>query len=53
MWKFIAGFGIGVYIGTYYECKPVIIRIKKFVKDNFPGPRDNSDSSSSNENSLF
>ncbi len=44
MWRFIAGFSVGVYIGTYYECKPTIIRVKKFIIDNFPVPKDTGDS---------
>jgi hypothetical protein len=36
MWKFAFGFGLGVYSGTYYDCKPYINNISKFIKDNFP-----------------
>ena len=43
MWKFLAGFSVGVYVGTYYDCKPYIIKIKKIAKDNFPDIRDNND----------
>ena len=52
MWRFVAGLGVGVYIGTYYECKPTITRVKRFVMDNFPRPRvsGNSESSDNNEN---
>lgn len=36
MWRFILGFGTGVYVGSYYECKPVIVKIQKYIKDNMP-----------------
>ena len=36
MWRFLLGFSTGIYVGTYFECKPVIEKIEQFVKDNFP-----------------
>ena len=30
------GFGVGVYVGTNYDCKPSIIFIKNCVKNNLP-----------------
>ena len=36
MWRFLIGFTSGIYIGTYYECKPIIEKIDKFIKNNFP-----------------
>lgn len=53
MWRVIVGFGIGVYVGTYYDCKPSIKYIRKLVKDNCPNPRpsDGSDSNSSDSSS--
>ena len=36
MWRFIAGFSAGLYIGTYYECKPLISRIISDIKKNLP-----------------
>jgi hypothetical protein len=36
MWRFIAGFGIGVYVGTYYECKPTLEYIRKVITDQVP-----------------
>ena len=34
MWQFIMGFASGVYIGSYYECKPTIENILKIIKEN-------------------
>ena len=39
MWRFIAGFGVGIYVGTYYNCKPYIVKVKKIVRENFPEAR--------------
>ncbi len=36
MWRFLLGFSSGIYIGTYYECKPIVKKIKKIIQDNFP-----------------
>ncbi len=30
------GFAAGVYVGTYYECKPALKMIKAMVEDKFP-----------------
>ena len=36
MLEFILGFSIGIYIGTFYECKPtldtVILYINKYIQ---------------------
>jgi hypothetical protein len=29
MWKLVIGFASGVYIGTYYDCKPIIEKLQK------------------------
>lgn len=34
--NFLIGFGIGVYVGTYYNCKPFINKIKKTIENNLP-----------------
>ena len=34
MWQFMVGFGIGMYIGTSYNCKPQIDNIIKIIKKN-------------------
>ena len=31
MIEFFFGLTIGIYIGTFYECKPVIVKINNFV----------------------
>ena len=36
MWQFLCGFGAGVYIGTYFECKPTIEQIVSFAKTKIP-----------------
>lgn len=41
MWQFLCAFSAGVYVGTYYNCKPMINQIiiimhdlhKKFPKE--------------------
>jgi len=40
MWQFITGFGIGVYVGTYYECKPTLEYIRKLITEQVPKKRD-------------
>jgi hypothetical protein len=36
MWQLLLGFGIGVYVGTYFNCKPVIDNIVGNIKKNIP-----------------
>lgn len=43
MWQFFTGFGLGVYVGTYYDCKPVIIFILNTIKSNIPEKKDDSE----------
>ena len=42
MWQFLCGFGTGVYVGTYYNCKPVIeyvrIKMKEIIPEDMPKP---------------
>ena len=40
MLQFILGFSIGIYIGTYYNCKPQIENIIKTIKNNIPDTKD-------------
>ena len=40
MWQFVLGFGAGVYVGTYFECKPTLERIKDCVKSALPEKKD-------------
>ena len=36
MWRFLVGFASGVYVGTYYNCKPVINKLEKKIKEYIP-----------------
>ena len=36
MWQFLLGLGLGVYLGTYYECKPMLIKMGDIIKKRFP-----------------
>lgn len=36
MWKFLVGFASGVYVGTYYNCKPMIHELEKKINDFIP-----------------
>jgi hypothetical protein len=36
MWQMMVGFATGVYVGTYYNCKPTILMIREMVKDKMP-----------------
>ena len=33
MYKFLLGLGTGIWIGTYYDCKPTIEKIKQDKED--------------------
>ena len=36
MWQFLCGCMSGIYIGTYYDCKPALVFIRDTVKNQFP-----------------
>ena len=36
MYRVIVGFIAGVYVGTWYDCKPTLERITSMIRDNFP-----------------
>ena len=36
MWQFLIGLGVGVYIGSFYNCKPQINNLIKIIKKNIP-----------------
>ena len=40
MWQFVIGFSLGIYVGTYYNCKPQLNNIIKIIKKNLPDPKD-------------
>jgi hypothetical protein len=39
MWSFVAGFGCGVYVGSYYDCRPTLDKLVTFVKEHLPEER--------------
>ena len=39
MWQWLLGIGMGIYIGTYYNCKPSLEAVTKLVRDNMPKQR--------------
>ena len=39
MYAFLGGFITGVYVGTYYDCKPVLEKCKDYMKKYFPKPK--------------
>ena len=43
MFPFLCGFATGVYVGTYYDCKPtieyIIIKIKENLPKDIPQPK--------------
>ena len=36
MWHFCIGFGLGIYVGTYYDCKPSLDKVADWVKQLSP-----------------
>jgi len=36
MWQFILGFTTGIYIGSFYDCKPTIEYAVNKMKENMP-----------------
>ncbi len=36
MWRFILGLTSGIYIGSYYECKPIINLLKNKILEYIP-----------------
>ena len=36
MWQFLCGLGAGIYVGTYFECKPTIEKVVYLVKTSLP-----------------
>jgi len=40
MWKYLVGFGVGVYVGTYYDCRPYIKKAIDFAKEHVPKEKD-------------
>ena len=36
MWQLLCGFGTGIYVGTYYNCKPMLEYVKEKMKEHIP-----------------
>ena len=36
MLEFMAGLSVGVYVGSYYECKPLVDWIRDWIKVHLP-----------------
>jgi hypothetical protein len=36
MYRALLAFATGVYIGTYYDCKPIVNQITKLIKEHIP-----------------
>ena len=39
MWRFLLGFASGIYVGTYYDCKPTLINNEKNIRDYMPSKK--------------
>ena len=40
MIRVLIGFVGGVYVGTYYNCKPILCRMQSWIKANLPDEKD-------------
>ena len=36
MLRLLLGFVSGVYVGTYYNCKPIVEKVSEYLKNNLP-----------------
>jgi hypothetical protein len=36
MWREFISLGVGIYIGTNYDCKTTVLFITQFLKNNIP-----------------
>jgi|TARA_B110000285_G_C15048177_1_gene575501 hypothetical protein len=43
MWRFICGFSSGVYVGTFYNCRPCMKTVEKFIREYIPKEKDKKD----------
>ena len=39
MWQLLLGFGLGIYVGTYFNCKPTIEKLETNIRKNIPDPK--------------
>jgi hypothetical protein len=42
MYRFVLGFFSGIYVGTHYDCNPMIKKIKNVIYDNLPDEKNNN-----------
>jgi hypothetical protein len=40
MYRYLIGFSLGIWVGTYYNCKPIINKVKDEVIKNLPKEKD-------------
>ena len=40
MYRYLIGFSLGIWVGTYYDCKPIIKKVKEEVIKNLPKEKD-------------
>lgn len=52
MWQFIFGFGAGVYVGTYFECKPAVEKLIVLVKTSIPEKKESFENKNKDENVI-
>tara|TARA_B100001123_G_scaffold357494_1_gene411749 strand:+ start:1210 stop:1398 length:189 start_codon:yes stop_codon:yes gene_type:complete len=36
MLRLLLGFVGGIYVGTYYNCKPIVEKVSEYLKNNLP-----------------
>ncbi len=36
MYQLLIGFGLGIYVGTYYDCKPIMKTLGEHIKNYLP-----------------
>lgn len=36
MYRYLIGFSLGIWVGTYYDCKPIINKVKEEIIKNLP-----------------
>ena len=51
MYQFIFAFCAGIYVGTFYDCKPTIFKIQDIIKN--CAPPKNNDTPEKNDATTF
>ena len=49
MFRVFIGFVSGVYVGTYYNCKPLIEKMRECFKNNFPEEKEKKEEKVDNQ----